>query len=56
MGFDEHYEITLQSEKKVALLNVPIIHSHFSKLFYIHQQRRGEEEMEVDADLLYVLL
>lgn len=50
MEFNEHYEITLQSEKEVAFLNVPISRSHFSKLLYIHQQGRREGERAVNED------
>lgn len=47
--FNEQYETALQSDKEVALLNVPIIQSHFSKLLNVHQQGRREEEREVNA-------
>lgn len=50
--FNEHYEITLQSEKEVAFLNVPIIHSHRSKLLYVNQQGHREEGRVVNDDLL----
>lgn len=48
--FNEQYETTLQSEKELAFLNVPIIQLHFSKLLNVHQQ--GRREGEVNADLL----